>query len=113
MKIGMLWFDNNPRMDIHQKIAKARAYYQEKYERVANMVFVHPSMVPTQDDITTPEYVVRPNRSIMPNHFWIGVDSDIVLPQVVEIVDKPAEAIPVINKILNRARRQEWSPLED
>lgn len=107
MKIGMLWFDNNPRMGLHDKIAKARDYYRTKYGKVANMVFVHPSM--TQGNDGPMEYEVRTSQSIMPNHFWVGVDADARVV-IADKVETPQNVIPGDNKKLSHPK---WSPLEE
>ncbi len=83
MNIGMLWFDNDPKVDLQHKVDKAASYYRNKYNRVPNVCFVHPTML-TPEVVQAVEgdgrYVtkggveVRSNRSVMPNHFWIGVN---------------------------------------
>jgi hypothetical protein len=93
MNVGMLWFDNDPRMGFEGKVARAADYYRTKYGRKATLCFVHPSMLaaqmPAKDTAAAPVEVdaaadqarvvadgveVRTNRSVMPNHFWIGVN---------------------------------------
>lgn len=72
MDIGMLWFDNDPKTDLQSKVNKAASYYCTKYGGSPNLCFVHPSMLP--DAITAVgEITVRSNSSIIPHHFWIGV----------------------------------------
>jgi len=72
MRIGMLWFDNNSKADLATKISKAADYYQEKYGKTPNMCVVHPSMVEGANYQGAVE--LRTSRSILPNHFWIGVN---------------------------------------
>jgi hypothetical protein len=79
MNIGMLWFDNDPKAALEVKIARAAGYYHDKYGKQPTLCFIHPSMMPTlatDPDATLavgPEgVVVRANRSVLPNHFWIG-----------------------------------------
>lgn len=92
MKIGMLWYDNDPKADLGLKIERAASYYQNKYGRTPNLCFVHPSMlspigesapVEEADKEHPAEKVnlrrggidVKPNRSVLPNHFWIGISA--------------------------------------
>lgn len=85
MNVGMLWFDNDPRTALEGKVARAADYYRNKYGRTPTLCFVHPSMLPTPAAPveTGPETArlvadgveVRSNRSVMPNHFWIGVNA--------------------------------------
>jgi len=72
MDIGMLWFDNDPKLDLMSKVAQAAAYYQKKYGQEANLCFVHPSMIP-EKETHAGSVDVCSNSTIVPNHFWIGV----------------------------------------
>lgn len=74
MKIGCLFFDNDPKTNLKGKIERALAYYQRKYQRTANLVFIHPTMNP--DNITIEGVEIHTNRSVLPNHFWIGVKEE-------------------------------------
>ena len=74
MNIGMLWFDNDPKVDFAIKVERAADYYRSKYGQTPNLCFVHPSMV-NDGQTRLSEIEVRSNRSVMPNHFWIGVNS--------------------------------------
>ncbi len=78
MNIGMLWYDNDPKADLTLKIKRAASYYQDKYGKIPNLCFVHPSMLPTQSEaaptgIKSAGIDVRPNRAVLPNHLWMGV----------------------------------------
>jgi hypothetical protein len=94
MDIGMLWFDNDPKSGLTIKIERAADYYRTKYGRSPNLCFVHPSMVKVE--VASPETAiqvpeskdetsalksggveVRTSRSVLPNHFWIGVNGTI------------------------------------
>ena len=81
MNVGMLWFDNDPKAGLDTKIERAANYYREKYGRYPTLCFVHPSMIPKSSVNTEPASIVkaggldvRPTRSVLPNHFWIGVN---------------------------------------
>jgi hypothetical protein len=77
MNVGMLWFDNDPKLALVDKVQRASDYYRQKYGRIPDLCLVHPSML-----ITRPEplpgragkVMVRPNRAIQPGHLWIGED---------------------------------------
>ena len=73
MKVGMLWFDNDPKADITIKINRAIDYYQHKYGQTPNLCIVHPSMVKASP-LKTGSVEVRSSRSVLPNHFWLGVN---------------------------------------
>lgn len=46
MKIGMLWFDDDPQATLAVKVEQAATYYQRKYGKKPTVCFVHPSMLP-------------------------------------------------------------------
>lgn len=78
MKTGMLWFDNDPKIDLGSKIVRASQYYRNKYGAVPNLCYVHPSMLtpdqnenPAQRQLAGVE--VRSNQMVQPNHLWLGV----------------------------------------
>ena len=73
MNIGMLWFDNDAKTDLSAKIRRAASYYKEKYGQTPNLCFVHPSMVKATP---SPEVGIelRTTRSVLPNHFWLGIN---------------------------------------
>jgi hypothetical protein len=73
MKVGMLWFDNDPKTDIAVKIDRAIEYYRRKYGQTPNLCFVHPSMVKT-NPVKTGSIEIRSSRSVLPNHFWLGLN---------------------------------------
>lgn len=74
MNVGMLWFDNDPHTELAKKIDRAAAYYKNKYGRAPNLCFVHPSMV-KENIPKTAGIELRPSRAVLPNHFWLGVNS--------------------------------------
>lgn len=75
MDIGMLWFDNDPRLDLLGKVMKAVEYYRNKYGEEPNLCFVHPSMM-AEPQVKAGTVAVRPNSTVLPHHFWIGVQQN-------------------------------------
>lgn len=73
MEIGMLWFDNDPKSDVAAKIQRAADYYRKKYGKTPNLCFVHPATMPAALQDTGP-VEVRTSTTMLPNHFWIGVN---------------------------------------
>ena len=74
MKIGMLWFDNDPNTELDDKIARAAAYYLNKYGQAPNVCFVHHSMANGEKQPGRIE--IRTTNAVLPNHLWIGVHHD-------------------------------------
>ena len=76
MNIGMLWFDNDNKIDLAAKIQRAASYYANKYGRSPNLCFIHPSMLGGGTVNTNGSGIeVRTTRSVLPNHFWLGVNT--------------------------------------
>lgn len=73
MTTVMLWFDDS-KDTLSVKIQRAAAYYQKKYGHAAELCLVHPSALKDQkiDELTG--ITVRPYRSVLPGHLWIGVE---------------------------------------
>jgi hypothetical protein len=72
MSTGMLWFDNDPKLDLPAKIKRATEYYQKKYGQKPDLCFVNPSAVSDRAPKGT-GVEVQTNQMILPNHFWLGM----------------------------------------
>jgi len=72
MKTGMLWFDNSTR-SIKEKVEEAAAYYSEKYGQAPTLCFVNPATLAGKENRSN-GVEVREAPTVMPDHFWIGVD---------------------------------------
>jgi len=76
MNVGMLWFDNDSKVDLVARIQRAASYYRDKYGRTPNLCFVHPSMMGSTPISTNGSGIeVRTTRSVLPNHFWLGINT--------------------------------------
>lgn len=74
MHVGMLWFDNS-QSALNTKIQKAVDYYHKKYGRIPDLCLVHPSMLEKdQKQLEVNKLTVRPYRSVLPGHIWIGIE---------------------------------------
>ena len=78
MNTGMLWFDNDPKTTLEVKVQQAADYYRHKYGRTPDLCMVNPGFLEKiQAQVDAPQsgkIRIRPLRSIMPGHLWIGVD---------------------------------------
>lgn len=80
MNIGMLWFDNDPKADLAEKVRRAADYYGKKYNRTASICYVNPAMMPGGVEQTTiGKLQVIARREVLPNHLWIGVKAEQVI----------------------------------
>lgn len=80
MFTGMMWFDNNPKTTLADKVHQAAEYYRHKYGRTPDLCLVNPKMFPGNEIHPEPvegrggKILIRPLRSVLPGHIWIGVD---------------------------------------
>jgi len=78
MKTGLLWFDDDPRKALEDKVLRAAAHYEKKYGRSPELCYVHPSAfdgngngkkrVKKAGDIE-----IRSGRMVLQHHFWLGL----------------------------------------
>ena len=77
METGMLWFDNDKKSTLEKKVARAAAYYKNKYGQMPNLCFVHPNLLPPErQEVKAGRVEVRGSETMLPNYFWIGVNHD-------------------------------------
>jgi hypothetical protein len=81
MNSGMLWFDDTKR-PLDARVAGAVEYYKSKYGASPTVCFVHPSMLAAGAEAPAAAGVqLRAARTILVNHFWLGVDDNTTGPQ--------------------------------
>jgi hypothetical protein len=73
MNVGMMWFDSDPKKPLAQKIGEAAERYQKKYGEAPDACRVPVSML-AETELQIGRVSVRPMRSILPGHLWIGID---------------------------------------
>lgn len=80
MDRGLLWFDNNPKIALEEKIRQAAARYRQKFGQPANMCLVNPREGVGVEGGPRAEVVVDDARIriaavgyILPNHYLVGV----------------------------------------
>ena len=74
MNFGMLWYDNNPKRDLGEKIERASSYYEKKFGRAPNECVVNPAMLGNGKE-KSQALKVTSSATILPNHLWIGFDT--------------------------------------
>lgn len=72
MDIGMLWYDDDNKRPLSEKVARAVDYYKAKYGSVPTVCFVNPATLKESPD-TAAGVQIRPARNVMVDHFWLGV----------------------------------------
>jgi hypothetical protein len=79
MKTGLLWFDDDPHRELEEKVRRAATHYERKYGQSPNLCFVHRSAFDGNGkrSLSTAGGVeIRSGRSVLPDHFWLGVAED-------------------------------------
>jgi len=85
MEIGLLWFDNDPRKGLEEKIRQAAGRYAEKFGQPANLCFLNPATLLAGAPAANGSWEVvfegraikvRTAPQVLPHHFWIGVASN-------------------------------------
>ena len=74
MKVGWMWFDNDPKRSIEEKIQGAVQRYRTKFGRFPNTCYVNDRTI-TGDGFRSGRVRVIAARNILPHHFWLGVSS--------------------------------------
>jgi hypothetical protein len=76
LKTGLLWFDDDPRKDLEEKVLQAVAHYEHKHGQTPDVCYVHPNAFGNNGD-GKPKKVgpveIRTGRAVLPHHFWLGV----------------------------------------
>jgi len=81
MDTGMMWFDNDPKKTLDAKVLQAADYYRHKYGHSPDICLVNPGSLGQNGAQAEPllagKIIIKPFRSVMPGHLWIGVDEKI------------------------------------
>ena len=81
MKSGLLWYDNNRKTSLADKIEAAAKRYREKFGKSPNQIYINPvdaELHPDQFQRARNEIEARggnldTKKTIMPNHIWLGI----------------------------------------
>ena len=72
MDIGMLWYDDDTKRKLDEKITRAAQYYQTKYGVAPTVCYLNPSMLDEKTAVAG-GVQLRSARTVLVNHFWIGL----------------------------------------
>jgi hypothetical protein len=74
MEVGLLWYDDS-NGDLASKVQEAAERYREKFGRRPDRCYVNPASVPgTGKGVSLDGIKVVASPTILPNHFWVGVE---------------------------------------
>lgn len=78
MKVGLLWYDDDPGHDLAEKIKRAARRYRQKFGASPNICYVHRSVLHHQDETGNGKLRkvggvrVSPSPTVLRHHFWLG-----------------------------------------
>lgn len=73
MKFGLLWFDNDPRRDLAEKIEPAARRYRQKFGTSPNICYVHESTLGGNGQTAQVGTVrVATLPTVLLHHLWLG-----------------------------------------
>ncbi len=84
MKTGLLWFDDDPRKGLEEKVQRAATHYEHKYGHAPDLCYVHPGALSADRQVfggngkvtKVGQVAIRSGRSVLPHHFWLGMAED-------------------------------------
>ncbi len=74
MKTGMLWMDADAKRSLEEKIMRAADYYKAKYGDDPDTCYVNPASL-KEEETTVGRLKVQHLRTVLPDHFWLGVST--------------------------------------
>jgi len=73
MKVGLLWYDDDPGRNLADKVSRAGRRYKQKFGVAPNVCFVHPSAFGGNGKVNKVGTVRVASRStVLRHHFWVG-----------------------------------------
>jgi len=82
---GLLWFDDDPRASLEEKVGRAAQRYLQKFGRPATHCLVNPrdlagrtngSETALRIRLAEGLILVAPTRHVLPHHFWVGISEE-------------------------------------
>jgi hypothetical protein len=73
-EVGLLWFDDNPKVPLTIKIESAARRYQERFGRSPEVCYVHPKTLAGVQGLPVRLRVIE-RANVQPNCFWVVVRS--------------------------------------
>jgi hypothetical protein len=107
MTTGLLWFDDDPRRELEEKVLRAAAHYEHKHGQAPDLCYVHPSALGDNGNgkpkaKRAGHIEIRPGRSVLPHHFWIGIGEEAQEQQAMLAETEPAKSASAPHPSLTR-----------
>ena len=78
MKEGLLWFDNDPRRRLVDKIGQAASRYQVRFGRKPTVCYLNVADLSGQTD-EVKGIRLQAVSNVLRHHFWVGVDNETIM----------------------------------
>lgn len=75
MQVGMLWRVDQKDQPLADAVREAAAFYQAKHGQAVTACYVHPSALPDGAPLMVDTVRVRPARTVIKGHLWLGVEA--------------------------------------
>jgi hypothetical protein len=72
MDIGMLWYDDDHKRPLNERVSKAVDYYKGKYGVVPTVCFINPATLKDGPEMAA-GVQLRAARNVLIDHFWLGI----------------------------------------
>jgi hypothetical protein len=77
MREGLLWFDDDPRRQIEEKVAQAATRYRQKFGIAPDICYVNEQALNRTEGraikhLSIGGLSVQPLSTVRPHHFWVG-----------------------------------------
>ncbi len=72
MNVGMLWLDDDKKRPFDEKVTRAAEYYEMNHGSIPTLCLVNKKML--KEKKTVGKIVVSPVPTVLPHHFWLGVE---------------------------------------
>lgn len=79
MNSAILWFDDDPKSTLQEKILQAAHYYRRNYDRAPLLCLINPGAQAENPDLKTvpfegSEITVRAWNGTLSDHLWLGFE---------------------------------------
>ena len=75
MKEGLLWFDNDPKHKLIDKVNRAASCYRTKLQRKPTVCYINTDEFDGEINEVNGIHL-KPAVNIQPHYYWIGVEQD-------------------------------------
>jgi hypothetical protein len=72
---ALLWFDDDPKREVADKVARAVQRYEQKYGHSPDVCYVHPGQM-QERELSVGAVKVLPSKTVLPHNLWLGVQAN-------------------------------------